>query len=396
MIKILKYILFLLFLPFWIAQYLIPRKKNIWVFGSWYGKKFSDNSKYLYLYILKNHPEIKTIWLTRDRNIKTEIRKTGGYAYYTNSIKGVYYSLMAKNIIISSGKKDVNYLFINGANKIQLWHGSPLKKIGLDDKFSNVNSFFQKRIVPVFFPFVCEFNYDYVISNAKCFSDIMASAFNVSTKQVIETGCPRNDIYYSKEASELNKKLRKKYKDCKLVYYLPTFRNHKEAKSLFNLDDFDRNKIELFLKEENIVFVNKGHYVDNNLYETKNESTNRIINLSDEEVSDTSFLLKDADLLITDYSGVYFDFLLTERPLIFAAFDLDEYQNSSREMYFNYQDSIAGPVVKNWSELLENLKTIWSEEQYVKLVKDKNLIFNKYHDSENSKRVYESILEKIK
>ena len=105
MIKTLKYILFLLFLPLWWGQYLIPRNKNIWVFGAWYGEKFSDNSKYLYLYLLKNHPEIKSIWLTRDRNLKTEIKKTGGYVYYTNSIKAVYYSLLAKNIILVQERK---------------------------------------------------------------------------------------------------------------------------------------------------------------------------------------------------------------------------------------------------------------------------------------------------
>lgn len=391
--KSLKYMLYLLFLPFWWIQYFIPRTNSVWVFGAWYGAKFSDNSRYLYLYILNNHPEIKAVWLTRNRNVKRKVKKAGGVSHHVHSLLGVWYSLVAKQIIISSGKRDVNYLFINGANKVQLWHGSPLKKIGLDDKFANFNSYFHKKIVPVFFPFIYEFNYDFVASNAKIFSPIMASAFNVSIEQILETGCPRNDIYYSHEISNFNNDLRVKFKDCKLVYYLPTFRNYKGAKSLLNLNDFDNDKIELLLEEENIVFVSKGHYVDNTLNKTKENSKGRIIHLSDDNVDDTSFLLKDADLLITDYSGAYFDFLLTEKPLIFAAFDLEDYKTSSRELYFDYEKAVAGPIVKNWSELLDSLRTIWNDENYSDLVKEKNAEFNKYHDAENSRRVFESILK---
>ncbi len=392
MSRILKYIGYLLFLPFWWLQLLVPRKKNIWIFGAWYGNRFSDNSKYLYLYVKRNHPNIKAVWLTKDSLIREKVIQEGGFSYLTNSFMACYYSLLAKNIIVSSGKRDVNYLFINGAKKIQLWHGNPMKKIGLDDKNSNVHSLFQRRIVPIIFPFISEFNYDFVISNSGIFSEKMASAFNVSLSRILETGCPRNDIFYCDKTDVFNNELRKKFKGCKIIYYLPTFRNHIEAKSLFNLEDFDKSKINEFLEKENLVFVNKGHYVDNNLNGDIEDLNSRIISLSDKKVSDINFMLKDADLLVTDYSGAYFDYLLTEKPLIFAAFDLEEYKSSSREIYFNYEEIVAGPIVKDWSELMKSLQTIWGQEKYANLVKDKNRIFNKFHDSNNSKRVFESLL----
>jgi CDP-glycerol glycerophosphotransferase len=390
--RLIKYIGYSLFLPIWWLQLLIPRNGNIWVFGSWYGRRYSDNSKFLYKYVKENHPEIKPIWLTRDVKLRDEIKRTNGICFLTKSFGGIYYSLLAKNVIVSSGKRDVNYLFVNGSNIFQLWHGNPMKQIGLDDKFSSVNSFFQRKIVPLFFPFVCEFNYDYVVSNAPIFTNKMASAFNVPVSRIMETGCPRNDIFFSKKIDSFNENLRTKYKDCKIIYYLPTFRSHNCVKSLFTMQDYSRSKLEDFLTKENMVFVSKGHYVDNQLNSDNGNSEGRLINLSDEKVSDINFMLKDADALITDYSGAYFDFLLTEKPIIFAAFDLEDYISSSREMYFDYNDSVSGPIVITWDELFKALSYIWDKPEYARLVKEKNRFFNKFHDNLNSKRVYEEIV----
>lgn len=392
MFRLFKYTGFLLFLPIWWLQLLIPRDRKIWVFGAWYGNRFSDNSKSLYNYVKENHPEITTIWLTRKISLRDLINNEGGKSHLTNSFKGIYYSLLAKRIIVSSGKRDINYLFVNGADLIQLWHGNPMKQIGLDDRFSVVNSFFQRKIVPVLFPFVCEFNYDYVVSNSGAFSEKMASAFNVSISRILETGCPRNDIFFSNVTDAYNDSLRSKFKGAKLIYYLPTFRNQNGTRSLFTLEDYNQGQLEAFLERENIVFVSKGHYVDNRLGKETVNPNSRIINLSDDNVNDINLMLKDADLLITDYSGAYFDFLLTKKPIVFAAFDIEEYKNSSREMYFDYEDSIAGPIVKDWQELMKCLGDIWeNNDYYVKRI-EKNTIFNKHHDSNNSKRVYEAIL----
>jgi CDP-glycerol glycerophosphotransferase (TagB/SpsB family) len=393
--KVLKYSSFTLFLPVWWIQRLIPRNKRIWIFGAWNGERYSDNSRHFFQYVTKNHPEIKAIWLTRVKTNCEKVRNDGGAVYMVHSLKGIFYSLLAKNVFLSSGKLDVNPLFINGATLFQLFHGSPLKKIGLDDKFSPANSFFHKKIVPVIFPFVNEYNCDYVLSNSVFFSEKMGSAFNIPMVNVLETGFPRSDVFFSEEEDNFNSELRIKYACCKLLYYLPTFRSFHKTQSLFCLNDYDREIIERFLEEENMVLITKGHYVDNNLDAGRSFRESRIIHLSDDKVSDINFMIKDADLLITDYSSVYFDFLLTEKPVIFAAFDLEEYLSSSREMYFRFEDVIAGPVVKNWSELMKCLKNIWTDENYSRLRKEKNYIFNKYHDSKNSERLYDEIITHI-
>jgi hypothetical protein len=106
----------------------------------------------------------------------------------------MYYCLIAANVFVSSGKRDVNYLCVNGARLVQLCHGSALKKIGLDDKFASVNSFFQPKIVALLFSFSYEFNYHFIISNANIFMDKMSQSFNIPVSSVLETESPLTKV----------------------------------------------------------------------------------------------------------------------------------------------------------------------------------------------------------
>ncbi len=90
--------------------------------------------------------------------------------------------------------------------------------------------------------------------------------------------------------------------------------------------------LQKFLETENLVFVTKGHFTVKP--RTNNDIDNdRVYHIPDDALVDINYLLKDADILITDYSSVYFDFLLLQRPIIFAAFDLEEYLSESERGY---------------------------------------------------------------
>jgi CDP-glycerol glycerophosphotransferase (TagB/SpsB family) len=394
MSRVIKYLTLTLFLPLWHFQRLLPRKDNLWVFGAWNGQRFSDNSKYLFDYVTENNDTIQAIWLTKNKEVLAKIRNQGKECYLANSLKGVYFSLKAKYIIVSSGKNDINKWFVNGSELIHLWHGNPLKKIGLDDNYSSVNGFFYSKIVRYLFPMVYEFNYDYMVSNSEIFTPYMQSSYRMNIEQILETGCPRNDIFYSKTPDIYNIEIAKKFKDSKIVYYLPTFRKGSTPTNIFTQEDYNEDQVESFLQLENIVIVNKGHFIESKNVLSKSTKDSRIFHLKDSDItSDINFMLKDADALITDYSSAFFDFLLKERPIIFAAFDLQEYMSQSRELYFEYEKAVAGPIAKNWNEILFQLKNIWNNAENDKLVQEKNMVYNKYHDSFNSKRVMQSILD---
>lgn len=145
-----------------------------------------------------------------------------------------------------------------------------------------------------------------------------------------------------------------------------------------------------FLKDHDINFYYKLHYVDKS---TLNEKNVNIKQLHDIDIYE---LLAITDILITDYSSVYFDFLLTGRPIIFTPFDLDDYIRKERELYFNYHEVTPGPKCRDWNEvLLELEKIISGKDDYKKERQIVNNRFNTFQDGNSSKRVVEFIQQQI-
>ena len=99
-------------------------------------------------------------------------------------------------------------------------------------------------------------------------------------------------------------------------------------------------------------------------------------------------ILKDIDILMTDYSGAYFDFLLTLRPIIFTAFDLNDYTEKNNGINFDYQKSVAGPIAKDWDEVIFNLQKFLSgDDSYFSKRQERNKFFNEYNDGNSSKKL---------
>ena len=394
--KVIKYLLYLLFTPIWYLQLMLPRNKNIWIFGAWAGKRYSDNTRAFFTYIVETKPDIQAIWLSRNNNIVSRLRNEGLRSYNINSLQGIYYSLRAKYVFICFGKRDVNPFFINGAISVDFWHGVPLKKICNDDKFSQITPL-KRKLIKVFFPFVYEFNIDFHISTASIFDPIIKSAFLIEEEQIISSGYPRNDIYFKTEKElPFIAKLKEEYDNPTIVAYLPTHRGALvEDVDYFEKYDFKYEKFNTYLNERNHLFIYKNHFVVHNELKTTSSSQDRIIQISNDDIDDhLNLFLKSVDILITDYSGVYFDFLLTERPIIFAAFDLDEYISSNRELYFDYNEIACGPIAKNWDEVLAAIENLNSDDQYKESRHNYNTLFNKYIDSRNCERVYRALIEK--
>ena len=78
----------LLFLPFWYFQRLLPRDRHIWVFGSWFGQRYSDNSRAMYEYVLENCPDIKPIWITRNPRVFDKLTSLGHPVAMADSREG--------------------------------------------------------------------------------------------------------------------------------------------------------------------------------------------------------------------------------------------------------------------------------------------------------------------
>jgi CDP-glycerol glycerophosphotransferase (TagB/SpsB family) len=369
-----KLIIYILNLPLYYFSILIPKNKNIWIFGAWFGNQYNDNSKELFEYVNLNHKDINAIWLTQSDDILVDMTRKGFKVYRTYSIQGYLYTMMAKYIFVSTGMADVNRYVATTRYKIQLWHGTPLKKIQ-DDVSKNTKNTIQ-IIKDIVLPFN-KSNYEYMTIPSKNTERNFKSAFS-NVKNFEITGYPRNDAL-------------KQYTKTKKIIYLPTHRGEGKGSIENIFKTFNIEKINETLKKIGYELIVKMHFYDLSRISFDNQSNIKFLR----ESMDPYELLQESTILITDYSSIYFDFLLTQRPIIFTPFDIEEYQKKDREFYYNYEDVTPGPKCQDWNEVL-----IWIE-MFVKDItlfekerKEVNKKFNKFDDFKNSERVYQMIKEK--
>ncbi|MBT5761046.1 MAG: hypothetical protein HOI55_15460 [Candidatus Marinimicrobia bacterium] len=106
--KIKNFIAQILSIPLYWFSYFVPRSHNIWIFGAWAGLRYADNSRHVFEYVCEKEPDIRPIWLSRDRTIVRDLRVSSSEAYFINSWKGFWISCRAGVVICSNGKTDVN------------------------------------------------------------------------------------------------------------------------------------------------------------------------------------------------------------------------------------------------------------------------------------------------
>ena len=398
----------LLLLPVYWLSFLIPRDKDIWLFGSTFGRRFADNPRYFYLYMSQHKKEtgIRPIWISHKKDIVDFLNENGYEAYYYHSLKGIWYALRGKVYLFDNYSKDINFWQSGGAVKINMWHGIPLKKIQHDnifDKFRHPKNFLEKLKN---FPrnISDEKPNHYVLTTSDNLVPIFSSAF--VTNNVLVSGYPRNDtlisddienIYTDMEKKTLKyiKELLKKKDGSKMVLYMPTFR---QSETKF-FDIFDINDFVSFLSDNNIVFCIKLH-PKSKLREqfAKINGDNIVIIDAD---TDPYVFLKHADVLVTDYSSIYFDYLLTEKPVIFFDYDLNEYLHDSREMYFDYDSVTPGDKAAGYDELKKSLLSACENEHaYVENYNDiiKNTTKKVFNDKKSISciRIFRDISKIIK
>ena len=131
----------------------------------------------------------------------------------------------------------------------------------------------------------------------------------------------------------------------------------------------------------------KTHFADNNNWDFETKQIKRI------KKDDIYEFLTFVDILITDYSSVYFDFCLLNRPIIFSPFDQESYLSNDRELYYNYNDVTPGPKCHNWQEVISEIDLILNgKDKYANKRQVLNQRFNRYQYFKNSKRLASQIL----
>ena len=364
------------------------------LFEVYNGRNYACSPKAIYEYMIKNkkYKDYKFVWAFKnpekyDLGKQTKIVKTNSKEYFKYLSSSKYW--IVNSLVDVAIKKKKNQIYL------QCWHGTPLKKLRYDIEvkgsvLNTINEIRKKNDLDAV-------KFDYFISPSKFCTEKFTSAFNLKKlgkeNIIIEKGYPRNDYLfnYKKEDVEKIKKTLKLPKNKKIILYAPTFRDNQHTSGLgytYNLGiDFDKLKKEL--KKDYIILFRTHYFISNSFDFSKYKDF--IYDVSDYDDINELYII--SDILLTDYSSVFFDFANLKRPMLFYMYDLDDYKNNLRDFYFDL-DILPGPIVKQEDNLIKEIKNI---DNYDKIYKDKykkfNQKFNYLDDGNATKRVVEKIFE---
>ena len=377
-------------LPIWLLAKLVPKSKHVWVFGAWVGNRYNDNPKWLFEYVNASVPSIRAIWLSRDKRLVRSLRERGFESYYSYSIKGYWYSARAFVGIVCQGLSDINR-FVTPPFLVNTWHGTPIKKVLKDvERVSYTKSKIQKLS-----PFSeSPDRYNLVTAESEIEAEILKRSFSSAVFEV--TGQPRNDVLVKCKSSGEPARGQEGSYAPKRILYLPTHRMNGKSR-IFSQLAAEFADLDPVLGHLNALLLIKLHYLHQAEAKEVAQKLRGLKNvrvLLDEEFGgDVYPLLASCDILITDYSSVYVDFLLTERPIIFYCFDLQTYMAVDRELNFDYNEVTPGPKCFNLDEVAHWIQRFLEDDSlYKKERKEMKDKFHRWQDGLNSKRVSETIM----
>lgn len=189
----------------------------------------------------------------------------------------------------------------------------------------------------------------------------MAESFGTSDEIIKVWGQPRNDLLFQKiDRQRILKELYGEEFPIKhLVLYAPTYREYGQTR-LFPFEDFNQEALNDFLERHGILLLIRYHLEEQ---EQGCLEGKWIRTVNEDRVLDIMEILSAFDGVITDYSSIYIDFLLMEKPLIFLPYDQKEYEKR-RGMNFPYEKVTPGPKPGTMKAFMEEMLKLLEDSSY--------------------------------
>ncbi len=374
-----------------IINHLFKIKEEVWLFGAFHNIDYRESPKYLFEYVNNNKRNIKCVWISRNNKVVHIVRSKGFIAYHNLSIRGLYYTLIGSRIITSTQfGGDLNFCFKKTGRKyIYLIHGMPIKKCFGDTpkKYLSKPTLFGKLYMRYVACFTSA-DIDLVTSTSHMFSSYLRTGF--PNAKILNLGMPRNDLFLNPMLRDDNfETIVPEYKNCMFVItYMPTHRGYgrgEPSPTLFINNEFMMN----WFQSNNVLLLIKNHpNMANKIY--GGEENGNIIEITKRNI-DPQILLCHTDILITDFSSCWVDYLLLGRPIIFYFYD--DYDVSDNETYFDIKNECINIGFKSFNEreLSDLIIKLYGEYNIFKLSPSMQAKYHKHIDSNSSQRNYEAI-----
>lgn len=367
---------------------------------------FSDNSKAIFCYMSANVSNYRLVWVVDDKELAEKLSRIGYNAYVQKSVMGLIQFIRSRFLLVTHGQ----YAGLKSKNQflVDLWHGTPLKAMAFASEQST-----KKELLEAEYGANAR---DILIATSTVAKNALASCFHIDSRKILITGQPRTDMLFFPDAKKnLSLLLDIDLSEFdNIILFCPTYRKwdmicpgrkdgKPKSKDIFDFNNYNIQDFINFLEKSNTLFLFKLHILEEQAYLAEfseiycNTKYIRIIStdMLKNNLIDIYEILGAIDILVTDYSSIYFDFLLLNRPIIFVPADFDEYSKTRGFVLEPYDFWTPGPKVVNFIDFITELANFFENPKYYEnerlMVKD--VIF-KYQDNKSSERVWSNI-EKI-
>lgn len=331
---------------------MLPAKKKLVMFESFLGKQYSDNPRAIYEYLKANYPDYKMYWSV-DKKFIQNFKGKDLHVIKRFSVKWLFTMPRARFWVTNSRMP----LWIPKPRHtvyLQTWHGTPLKRLAADMDEVHMPGTTTQKYKENFLTEAS--NWDYLVSPNGYSTEIFRRAFQFH-KEMIESGYPRNDFLFQSNRPEEIRKIKETYGiplDKKIILYAPTWRDDQfygKGKYKFDLD-LDLDQLRNKMGDDYIVILRMHYLVAENF--DLSPYTGFAFDFSNHEDIRELYLI--SDILITDYSSVFFDYANLKRPMIFYVYDIDTYRDKLRGFYFDFEKHAPGPLVKTTEEVINTIR----------------------------------------
>lgn len=360
------------------------------------GKSYTCSPKAIYEYMIKSeeYKEYKFIWAFKsvekynflEKNRNTKVVKMNSKEYKKYLAKAKYWIFNYKIPDYLYPKKEQVF--------VQCWHGTPLKRLGCDlehfDNVLNTMEGMKKRYK------IEASKFSYFISPSKFASEKFISAWNLKEigkeNIIIEEGYPRNDFLYNyteQDVDKIKKELGIEKETRKIILYAPTYRSdqHETGVGYTYKEEVDFSRLQEEIGDKYIILFRPHYFIANSFDFEKYNGF--VYNVS--EIDDINELYIISDMLITDYSSVFFDYANLKRPMIFYMYDLEHYKDESNGFYIDLKE-LPGNIVKTQEDLEKEILALDKNFVYDEKYKKFNEKYNYLDDGNASMRVVEKII----
>src|SRR4051794_11735094 len=317
------------------------------VYNSFQGR-FSDNPRAIYEELARRTEGVTHVWTARARTrgafppgVRPVVQGTWRHALEVERARYVVANVEMREHL--QRRRGVTFL--------QTWHGTPLKRVGYDNRYVVAHPAAFERDVREYT------RWDYLITPNAFTTGILHDAFRGFGGEILEVGYPRNDVLNHPDRDAIRARVRRELgiEDGRTaVLYAPTWRDdavHERDSQGFALA-LDVGEFTRRLGDDHVLLTRLHFLVAAQL----GPQGRCVRDVSDYE--DVRDLYLAADVLVTDYSSVMFDFAITGRPILYYVYDLEFYRDELRGFYFDFEAEAPGPLCRTTDEVLSALEDL--------------------------------------